>query len=199
MNITFKLIEDNGVGGFADSFKVTTPAKIGRSNFEVPSCTSSYTQLRQISRVFFNIQDDLEVTIFSQNNTHFQFLDNSDNIIHIIDKKLQKPLMDGFILKVASYVIENSIFKPQTFRQNNPVIYKISIDDPFDFETDDAIQPKRKRRKKEVADLICPYCDNAFKQLSRHIKVCKQRPSDRVRPTPDRNGFIPKKRNWDKL
>lgn len=196
MNVTFTLQQDNGVGGFIDTFEVVSPTDVGRYDFQVSSSLSSYVHLRQISRKFFSIKEDLNVVIHSQNITHFQFLDDSDNIIDIIDNKLQKPLMDGFILKVASYVIENSNIKSQTFKQKAPVIYKINIKDQLDFDSDYLIEPKKKTRKKEVADLICPYCDKAFKQLSRHIKICKERPSDRARPTPDSDGFIPKKRNW---
>lgn len=196
MHITFTLHKDSGMNGFIDSFHITTPVDVGRSNFEVSSSTSSYIHLRQISRRFFRIEDDLSVTIFPRNITHFQFLDGDNNVIEIIDNKLQKPLMDGFSFKVASYTFDNSIFKSQTFRQKDPVIYKISIEDPLDFDSDDILISKKKRKKKEIPDLICPYCEKAFKQLSRHIKVCKDRPSDRPRPAADDNGFIPKKRNW---
>ena len=85
MNVTFTLQQDNGVEGFIDIFEVKSPRDVGRYDFQVSSSLSSYVHLRQISRKFFSIKEDLNVIIHSQNITHFQFLDDSDNIIDIID------------------------------------------------------------------------------------------------------------------
>lgn len=193
MKVVFTL-KSTPVPGFTDMFAIEHfPADIGRKEFEVDSSTSSYVELRQISRTFFTIQNDMKISISPRNNTHFQFLNEKGEIINSLNEPLQK----DFTLKVASYDIDtSSTFRCRTFQQQTPAVYDIQVIDPL-FDEDE--QPeKKKSRRKEVADLICPYCDKKFKTLSLHIRHCKNRPSDRKRPTPDENGFISKKRLWER-
>lgn len=203
-NIKFILVKSQ-VEGFRDSIEIPNlPYNLGRKDFAFPVSHSMFIDLKQISREFFQIDENLIVRIHEKNKTHFKFLNDNDEI-QIINGRLSQPLVNGMTLQVASYGIEDNEFRSKNFKEQTPVTYSIQIEDVEDrddgsrdiiFDVEDDVVIK-KSRKKEEPDLICPYCNKKFKQLSLHFRKCKQRPSDRIRPQPDEDGFIPKKKKWE--
>ena len=190
--IRFILEKNPSSHGFINEFELKQlPAHIGREDFEQKS--SSSIKLKRISRSFFTINNDMTIHFNPDNQTHFQFLDEKSEIINVHNNTLYKPIANNYKLKLASYDVIDGIFYSKTFQQKQPVIYDIKVSDMFDnFEL------PIKRKRKEVPDLICPYCSKKFKSLSLHVRLCKERP-DLIRPEANDDGFIPKKRLWKKI
>lgn len=191
--IRFILEKDPSSPGFIHEFELNEfPAHVGREHFEQKS--SSSIKLKQISRNFFTINNDLIIHFHSKNQTHFQFMDENSEIINVQNYKLSKPIANDYKLKIASYEVIDGVFVSKTFQQKQPVTYDIKVSDIFD----DFELSRKSKKRKEVPDLICPYCLKNFKSLSLHSRFCKERP-DLIRPEADDDGFIPKKRLWKKF
>ena len=125
------------------------PAHIGREDFEQKS--SSSIKLKQISRSFFTINNDMTIHFHPNNQTHFQFLDEKSEIINVHNNTLYKPIANNYKLKLASYDVIDGIFYSKTFQQKQPVIYDIKVSDMFDnFEF--PIKRKRKEVEEEEAE-----------------------------------------------